>query len=177
VNLLDYALVILVAVSVITAAVQGFVYEIWMMAAALVALGVAVWQYGRVAGWLETVGWTGAAWGGPEARHFIGFVIVLAAVLLVAMICGRLLRRVVRAVGLSLPDRLLGAGLGLVRGLLLAIAVVAMLAAYPLSPRLLSHSRFAPRLLWGGDALAACVPAELSLRMDRGLAAVRRSLP
>ncbi|MGN6592502.1 MAG: CvpA family protein, partial [Terriglobales bacterium] len=149
----------------------------WMMAAALVALGVALWQYGRLALCFAALGWNGAAWGGAEARHFVAFIAVLAAVLLVAMICGRLLRRALRAVGLSLPDRLLGAGLGLLRGLLLAIAVVAMLAAYPLSPRLLNHSRFAPRLLWGGDALAACVPAELSLRMDRGLAAVRRSLP
>lgn len=174
-NLLDYALVIIVAVSVITAAVRGFVYEIWMMAAAVVALGVAVWQYATVAAWLETLGWTSLT--GLEARNFIGFVVVLAAVLIVAMLCGRLLRRALRAVGLSLPDRLLGAGLGLVRGLLLAIAVVAMLAAYPLSPRLLHHSRFAPRLLWGGEALAHCVPAALSLRMDQGLAAVRRSLP
>jgi membrane protein required for colicin V production len=177
VNLLDYALVIIVAVSVITAAVQGFVYEIWMMAAAIVALGVALWQYGRLAHWFAALGWNGAAAGGPEARHFVAFVLVLAAVLIVAMICGRLLRRALRAVGLSLPDRLLGAGLGLLRGVVLAIAVVAMLAAYPLSPRLLNHSRFAPRLLWGGEALARCVPAQLSLRMDQGIAAVRRSLP
>ena len=176
-NLLDYALVILVVLSVITAAVQGFVYEIWMMAAALVALGVAVWQYGRVAVWLEAVGWTGASGGGPEARQFVGFVLVLVAVLMVAAICGRMLRRALHAVGLTLPDRLLGAGLGLLRGVVLAIAVVAMLAAYPLSPRLLNHSRFAPRLLWGGEALARCVPADLSLRMDHGIAAVRRSLP
>src|SRR6185312_5947557 len=146
--------------------VQGFVYEIWMMAAALVALGVAVWQYGRVAVWLEAVGWTGASGGGPEARQFVGFVLVLVAVLMVAAICGRMLRRALHAVGLTLPDRLLGAGLGLLRGVVLAIAVVAMLAAYPLSPRLLNHSRF-----------ARCVPADLSLRMDHGIAAVRRSLP
>ncbi|HUX67513.1 MAG TPA: CvpA family protein [Terriglobales bacterium] len=172
-NLLDYALIALVAVSVLTAAMKGFVYEVWMMAATVAALAVAAWQYGVVAGWLDWIRLPP----GNEVRNFVAFVAIVAGVLLVATIVGRMLRGAVRAVGLGWPDRLLGAGLGLVRGGLLCVAVVAMLTAFPLSPGLVRDSSLAPRLLWGGRALAAVMPAELAARFHAGVARLDEELP
>lgn len=163
-NLLDLALVAIVALSVVTAASRGFVYEVWMMAATVVAIGVAAWQYPAVVPWL---GWIG----GEEARHFAAFVVVLGAVLLAAMALGRVLRRLLHAVGLGGVDRLLGAGLGLVRGVVLGAVVVFMLVAYPFNPRLVRGSALAPGFLWGSRALARVMPSALEGRFRTGLRA------
>ncbi|HVA64713.1 MAG TPA: CvpA family protein [Terriglobales bacterium] len=171
-NLLDYALIAIVALSVLTAAMKGFIYEVWMMAATVVALVVAAWQYGTVAAWLDWITLPPA----HEVRNFVAFAGILVGVLLAATIAGRLLRSAVRAVGLGWPDRLLGAGLGLVRGGLLCVAVVALLTAFPVSPSLVQDSTLAPSLLWGGRALAAVMPAELAARFHSGLAAVSGEL-
>lgn len=158
-NLLDYVLILVVAISVITAAIQGFVYEIWMMAATAAAIGLAAWQYGAAAAWF---GWLGA----EEARNFAGFITVLVLVLVLATIAGRIMRRMLRAAGLGGLDRVLGAGLGLVRGVVLAIVLVFVVMAFPFSPQLVRGSRLAPQLLWGGRALAAVMPTDLAGRFE-----------
>ncbi|MGH9475060.1 MAG: CvpA family protein [Terriglobales bacterium] len=172
-NLLDYILIVIVAVSVVTAAAKGFFYEIWMMVGALIAIGLAAWQYPAAAAWF---GWLGV----PEAAHFCGFILILALVLVAAAIVGRLARKAVHAIGLGLPDRLLGAGLGLLRGLLLCVAVLAVMIAYPFRPALVRHSRLAPDLLWGSRALVAVMPAALATRFHasvNSLTARVRDLP
>lgn len=158
-NLLDYVLILVVAISVITAAIQGFMYEIWMMAATVVAIGVAAWQYSRAAAWF---GWLGA----EEARNFAGFIAVLLLVMLAAALAGRLMRRLLRAAGLGGLDRVMGAGLGLVRGVVLAIVLVFVIMAFPFSPRLMQSSRLAPDLVWGGRALAQVMPLDLASRFE-----------
>lgn len=172
-NLLDYILVLIVAVSILTAAVKGFFYEIWMMAAAIAAILLAAWNYEAAAKWFH---WIGVR----EAAHFCGFILILVLVLVAAAVIGRLIRTAMHAVGLKLPDRLLGAGLGLVRGVLLCMAVLAVMIAYPFQPGLVRQSRLAPDLLWGSRALVHVVPAELATRFRQGvtsLSARVRSLP
>ncbi len=172
-NLLDYILLLIVAVSIVTAAVKGFFYEIWMMAAAIAAILLAAWNYEAAAKWFH---WIGV----PEAAHFCGFILILVVVLIAAAVIGRLIRSAMHAVGLKLPDRLLGAGLGLVRGVLLCMAVLAVMIAYPFQPALVQQSHLAPDLLWGSRALVHVVPAELATRFHKGvttLSARVRSLP
>ncbi|MGH9519225.1 MAG: hypothetical protein ACRD2D_06225, partial [Terriglobales bacterium] len=53
-------------------------------------------------------------------------------------------------------------GLGLVRGVVLAIVLVFVLTAFPFSPRLLHGSRLAPEFAWGGRALATVMPTDLA---------------
>ncbi|TAN21087.1 MAG: hypothetical protein EPN33_13430, partial [Acidobacteria bacterium] len=55
-NLLDYILLLIVAVSIVTAAVKGFFYEIWMMAATIAAILLAAWNYEAAAKWLHWIG-------------------------------------------------------------------------------------------------------------------------
>lgn len=167
-NLLDYVLIGVVAISVLAAAAKGFVYEMWMMAAAAVAVGVAAWQFGAVAAWLESVPLLGS----EEIRNFVAFALIVVVVLVAAAVSGRLLRGAVRAVGLGWPDRLMGAGLGLVRGALLGVALVAMLTAFPFRPSWVEDSTLAPGFLWGSKVLAAVMPDDLAERFRRGLAKV-----
>ncbi|MGH9465998.1 MAG: CvpA family protein [Terriglobales bacterium] len=168
-NLLDYILLLILVVSIITAAVKGFFYEVWMMAAAIAAIVLAVWQYRAAAAWFH---WLGV----PAAAHVCGFVLILVAVLIAAVLVGRLGRSALHAVGLKLPDRLLGAGLGLIRGLLLCAALVTIMVAYPFHPALVRQSHLAPGFLWGGRAFQRVMPAELEAHFQHGLATVTTSV-
>ncbi len=158
-NLLDWVLIGITAVSMVTAAIQGFVYEVWMMAATLAAVGVAVWEHPRLEPWLGMIH-------DPATRSLAAFFLLLGAALLLAMVVGRVIRGMVNAVGLKAVDRLLGAGLGLARGVVLAAAVVFVLTVYPVRPQWLAGSMLAPRLLWGAQALAALAPAGLASRFE-----------
>lgn len=158
-NLLDYALILVVAISVVAAAMRGFVYEVWMMAAAVVAIGLAFWQYSRFAPWFHFLGTDAAA-------NFAAFAAVLIVVLLVAAITGRIVRRLLRAVGLGGVDRVLGAGLGLARGFVLGVALIFMMTAFPFNRNLLLGSRLAPGFEWGSRALARMVPSDLEARFE-----------
>ncbi len=169
-NALDYALLALVALSALAAAMRGLVYEVWMMAAAVAAVILAAWEYRTAAGWLTWIG-------NPEARRFAAFALIVALALAIAAAVGRLVRGAVRAVGLGWLDRLLGAGLGVARGLLLGVALVAVLTAFPVDSRLVQGSRFAPGFLWASRGLAWVMPPELSRKFEAGLAEIRAKLP
>jgi len=162
VNLLDWVLMAVVAVSVIAAAMQGFVYEVWMMAATLAAVVVAAWEYGAVAshlGWLPS----------PQVQGVAAFVLVVLAVLFVAMMAGRMVRGLLHTVGLGLMDRVLGAGLGLARGVVLSAALVLVLTAYPMQARWVKGSKLAPDLLWGSRALTIAMPSGMVTRFELGV--------
>lgn len=161
-NLLDWVLMAVVAVSVIAAAMQGFVYEVWMMAATLAAIVIAAWEYGVVAshlGWLPS----------PQAQGVVAFVLVVLVVLFVAMLAGRVVRGLLHTAGLGLMDRLLGAGLGLARGVVLSAALVLVLTAYPMQARWVRGSKFAPDLLWGSRALTIAMPSGMVTRFESGV--------
>lgn len=163
-NLLDYLLLLAIGGSVIAAALKGFTYEVLMLAATVLAIGLAAWKYPALA-----AHWHGAP---TPAVSFLAFLIILAAVLGAAALLARLTRGLVRGVGLGTMDRVFGAGLGLVRGVLVGAAIVLMLVAYPLNPGWVSNSRLAPPLLWVSRAIALALPHGLREHFALGLQAV-----
>ena len=119
----DWALLAVLAVSVVIGLVRGFVFECLSLA-----------------GWV--VAWFAAHWGAPwvAARlpvsdpasalsHGAAFLLAFVAALVVWALLSRLVRMLIHATPLSVPDRLLGAGFGALRGgvLLLALCTVVML--------------------------------------------------
>ena len=119
----DWALLSVLAVSVVIGLVRGFVFECLSLA-----------------GWV--VAWFAAHWGAPwvAARlpvsdpasalsHGAAFLLAFVAALVVWALLSRLVRMLIHATPLSVPDRLLGAGFGALRGavLLLALCTVVLL--------------------------------------------------
>jgi len=170
VNLLDYALLALIALSAIAAAMRGFLYEVWMMAAALAALALAAWQYASITTYFDWLP-------NQQAQNIAAFAAIVIVILVAAAIVGRMARGAVRAAGLGGLDRVLGACLGLLRGVVLAAALVAVLVAWPLRPDLVRNSRLASSFVWCGGALVRVLPGDLSVRFDQGVASLRSSLP
>lgn len=89
---------------------------------------------------------------------------MFCGVLVLGAIVGRVLRRMMKVVGLSFVDRLLGACFGIVRGVLISIAVVLALLAFTPGkspPDAVVHSRVAPYVIDAARVCSAVAPREL----------------
>jgi len=159
-NWLDIVLLILIAGSVILSFRKGFSRELIELISVVAALFCGLWFYGSAGAFL--IPYVSS----KEIAHFCGFILVFVGVLILGAIIGHLFGRLVKAAGLSFFDRLLGAGFGAVRGLLLAVAlIVAIVAFVPGSadqpPRAVVGSRFAPYVIDTAHVFATMAPREL----------------
>ena len=157
-NWLDIVLLIVLLGSVVTSFSTGLAREIVGLISMVAALVLAIWFYGT-AGTLVL-----PYVSSPGIAHFCGFLIVFCGVLVLGAILGRLLGRLMKVAGLSFVDRLLGAAFGVVRGLLISIAVVLALLAFTPGkspPNAVVHSRLAPYVIDASRVFAAMAPHEL----------------
>lgn len=116
----DYGVLTLLATSVLLGLWRGVVSEILALASWVVAFLVARAQAWRVVPWL------GGQVADPTLRLAAGFAVVFVGVLVVFLLARLLLSMLLRAAGLGLLDRLLGACFGVLRGGLAVLAVVAV---------------------------------------------------
>ncbi len=159
----DWIIIAVLLLSVIQAAISGFFQEAFGIAGLVCGYLLAAWQYHRVAEhfapYLKSM-WLG---------DIVGFLAIFLGVIILAGIAGRIARSVVRGVGLTLVDRILGGALGLVRGgLTVAIVVVSMTAFTPTS-QWLERSAFAPYFVLVGRAAVWVAPSEMRSKFYQGL--------
>lgn len=122
---LDWALLAVLAVSVVVGLLRGLLFECLSLAGWAVAWFASQWLAPRWAPALP-IGTPGSALN-LAAAVALGFI---AALLLWALLA-RLLRMLIRATPLSWPDRVLGAGFGALRGGVLLLAVATVVALTP----------------------------------------------
>jgi membrane protein required for colicin V production len=130
---------------------------------------LAAWQYQRLADWFAP------HLKSPWLGEIAGFLIIFFAVLLVAGIAGRIARWAMKKAGLSSLDRLLGAVLGLLRGVLVVAIVLTAVAAFAPAAKWLDGSELAPYFLVGGRAAIWLAPPELRHRFYQGLDYMRQT--
>ena len=159
----DWIICGLVLFSVITAAMQGFFSEALTTAGLIVGYIVAAWQYHHLAEWLESF------LKNPWLAEILGFLVIFFAVVLLFGLAARVARWIMKEVGLSGFDRLLGAVLGLVRGGLMVAVILMGMTAFEPASRLLQNSQLAPYFLVVGRAAIWLAPSELRMRFYQGL--------
>jgi len=117
---LDWIFLAVLLVSFVVGAWRGLVYEILSLANWIAAFVLAQLFAPAAAHWLPMQGGT------EVVRYAVGFVLVFIAALFVGGMLAFLIRKLVAAVGMRPVDRAMGAVFGLVRGVvvLLALAVV-----------------------------------------------------
>lgn len=124
--MIDIVLLIIIGGSTLLGLIRGLVGTLVSTAAWLLAGWVTFQFGGQAASWLSDDG-------KPTMTELLGgytlsFVVVMVAVTLV----GALAKSMVQSVGLSGMDRMLGAGLGLLRGAFLACILVLLMGFTPL---------------------------------------------
>ncbi len=158
---LDWIIVLIIVFSVLQAVSSGFVREFFAFVGVIVAYVTAVWAYPAVAGFYARFINT------PWPAQIAAFLTVFIVVVVLAGILGSALSRVVRSVGLSFFDRLLGAVFGLFRGAVVSAILVTALAA--LAPQWgLSQSKIAPSLLTADRTMVWAAPADFRQRFWDG---------
>ncbi len=160
-NWADIALLVLVALSIMVGLWRGFAVEVLSLAAWVVSFWLA-FAYG------ETVaGLFGEAFATPAARLLLGYALCFVAALLVGSIAIWLVGKLVRGSGLSVTDRLLGGGFGLLRGVALACILVLLLGftPFPQDPWW-RESRLLPGLTPGAEWLRSWLPAPVSAQVQ-----------
>lgn len=124
----DYAVVAIVAVSVLLGAWRGLVSEVLALAAwviAFVAGRILAPEMAPVFGeWLKE----------PALQYVAAFAVIVVAVLVAVALLRLALSKLLRAVGLGALDRFLGAAFGVARGVLVVLLCVLIggLTALPL---------------------------------------------
>lgn len=116
----DYVVIGVVGVSLLFGLWRGVVGEI----IALLAWGLGVLAAIEFGGQVGQALFAGIA--DPAVRMLAGCVTVFIGVLVAMALIGMVIRRMVKALGLSVSDRLLGMVFGLVRGVLVVMVVVAL---------------------------------------------------
>ena len=165
----DWFLVGLVVLSAALAFRRGMIRVLFSLAGVAAGMLLAGWYYVWAAQWLHP--WISS----PVAAQVLAFFFILALVTIVVSLAAAFVRRAVKAAGLGIFDRLLGALFGAARGWLLGVAVVLVIAAFvPRSPWL-KNSHLAPYFLTGGACgilrHAAAAEAAGSLRLSVAAAA------
>ena len=115
----DYVVLGIVAISLVLGLWRGVVSELIALAAWVMAFMAAL-EFGAPAGKLI---FTGIA--DPAIRALAGCVLIFVGVLVLMSLVRLAVRSMVKALGLSLSDRLLGMFFGLARGMLLVMLLVA----------------------------------------------------
>jgi membrane protein required for colicin V production len=165
----DWAIVAVVLLNVILAAMHGFFAEAFSMAGLIVGYVVAAWRYKRLAEWLMTL------LKSQLLADILAFLAIFFVILLLFSITGRLVRRLMKAAGLSGFDRFLGALLGVLKGALVVAVVLMVITAFTPTSKALEGSELAPYFLVVGRAAIWVAPSELRARFYEGLDFLRRA--
>ncbi len=156
-NWIDLLLALVIASSVLAGFAAGFARVGVGFAAMIAGVFCGFWFYGIVAAYVMDYVSSRAI------ANLIGFFAILAAVLVLGAIVGAILARFFKWVGLSWLDRLLGGVFGVVRGFVIAAAMVTVLLAFAPSPppRSVLDSKLLPYVIGVSSVLAALTPREI----------------
>lgn len=122
----DWILLAVLLASLLLGAWRGLVYELLSVLGWIAAFVLAQWWAPEVATRLSMSG------ASEPVRYAVAFVLVFVAAAFAGGLVAWLTRKLVEAIGLRPVDRTLGAAFGLVRGVILLLAVAVVMDMTPL---------------------------------------------
>lgn len=170
-TIVDWLIVVVLVVSVLSAAKAGLIAEVFSLAGLVVGVLLASWDYQRLMPWWSS--WVHS----PALVETLSFLSIAFGTMIVAALAGRIVRWSVRAVGLGWADRLAGAVFGLVKGCVMVMVAAMVIAAFWPHARWFERSRLAPEFLGMAQGAAEAAPADLGNRIRSGVADLRKDQP
>jgi len=122
----DWILLAVLGLSMLLGLWRGLVQEVLSLAGWVAAFFVAQIYAPQAAAWLPMEG------SSQMLRYAAGFVAVFIAVLIATVLVSFVIKKLVSAVGLGPLDRLLGSVFGLLRGLVILLAVTVVVGMTPM---------------------------------------------
>lgn len=167
----DWAILLVMALSVLGGLAQGFFRSVCALGGLLLGLAVAAWNYTRLAAVILPVVRI------KPVANAIAFLLIAILVMALAALVGKLISTVFHQVGLGCLDRLAGAVFGFFQGALLVMLIVLVSVAFFPEARWLTEAKL-PRMFFGACHLSThMTPAELSERVRQGLKLLEHESP
>jgi membrane protein required for colicin V production len=122
----DWILLAVLGLSLLLGVWRGIVQEVLSLAGWVVAFYVSQLYAPRAAAWLPMEG------SSQMLRYAAGFVVVFIAVLVATVLISWVVKKLISAVGLGPLDRLLGSVFGLLRGVVILLAITVIVGMTPM---------------------------------------------
>ncbi|MDQ2774746.1 MAG: CvpA family protein [Acidobacteriota bacterium] len=169
-NWFDIVLLITLLCSVFAGLRAGFARVVVGLAATVAGLLAAFWCYGLVAAKILPYVHT------PTVANVLGFLTILFGVLILGSLIAALISKLLKGVGLSWLNHLMGGVAGVVRGVLVIAVLVDALVAFSPSPppHFLNDSKLLPYASQLSGALAVAAPRELRDAFDAQMQTIRQ---
>ena len=132
------------------------------------------WFYGTPAAWVHKYIHS------VTVSNLIGFILVFWAFLLAGALVGKIFSKLFKWTGLSWLDRLMGAGFGVARGVIVCVALITAIVAFApgkdsgTPPRSVVDSKLAPYMIDAAHTLTKAAPRELRDGFGRRYEQVKR---
>lgn len=156
-NGLDWILIVILAVSTIRAWMRGLVQALFGLLGFVGGFQLATWNYGVVGDWIYERNYVHLL---SNAR-IVAFLLITVVIVVVFELVGRGVKKAAHAVGFGFVDRILGAGFGFARGLLLGVAVIIGVTAFYPQSGWAEGSRLSSYFLGAARAVSFVVPYDL----------------
>lgn len=141
-NVFDWVLVVIVLGSMVRAFITGLVRAIAGVLGFVAGFEVASWAYIDLADRFRSLGWIAS----DSVARLLAFLVIVMAVVVAFEFLGLMLRKSLRAIGMSPFDRVLGAAFGFARGCLIGIALLMAAAAFAPHAEFVTGSALRPYL-------------------------------
>lgn len=168
---LDWVIIGIFVVSFITAALNGFFVELFSIFGLIAGVIVAGRYYARFAPWLLKF-----IHSAPVAEA-AAFLFITVGVLVAAGIAGRLVRWLLKKVGLGWADRLLGLVFGCVKGYFLATVLAMAVTAFFPGRQWVQQSQLLPYFAGAAHQGSDVLPGRLGERIRHGVRVFRKESP
>lgn len=168
-NWFDVLVVVAVAFSTVSGLRAGLARVVVGIAAAILGFLTGFWCYRLVGARLQSVV------GSEALANFLGFLLILAAVLAAGGLVAAILSKLFQWVGLSWFNHFLGGVAGAVRGVIIVAALLGFVVAFSPSPMpdALAHSTVLPYASDVSATLVSMAPRELKDAFSQQLANLR----
>jgi membrane protein required for colicin V production len=156
-SLLDLLLAVIVGGSIVFGFLAGFARAGVSFLAAILGVLFGFWFYGIPADFIHRYV------GSQTFSNIAGFLVVFFVCVLMGALIGKLLAKLLKWTGLSWLDRMMGAGFGLVRGVVAAVAFVSILLAFTRRPipNWMTGSLLLPYAIDASNMVATLAPRAL----------------
>jgi len=168
---MDWAIVIVMVLSVLGGLKQGFFRSVCSLGGLLLGLVLAAWNYARVAALLMPLVRI------EQVSDTIAFILIALFVMALASILGAVMAKLLHQVGLGCLDRIAGAAFGLFQGaLLVTLGILVVVAFYP-KAHWLAEGKL-PKRFFGACHLSTHMsPETLARRVREGLKTLEEESP